>query len=43
MSIGSFIRVYHTDALLLNWPGMSICKNSLEQHVRARIALLAHL
>jgi len=42
------IRVFYTwvcrtDTLLLNWPGMSICKNSLEQRMSTRIALLAHL
>jgi len=29
MSSGLFTRVCHTDALLLNWPGMSICKKLL--------------
>jgi len=42
LSICLFTRVCHCDALLLNWPGMSICKNSLEQRVSTRIALLAH-
>ena len=42
-SSGLFTRVCRTNALLLNWPGMSISKNSLEQHVRARIDLFAHL
>ena len=32
-----------TDALLLNWPSMSICKNSLEERVSSRIALFAHI
>mgnify|MGYP007133222370 CR=1 FL=1 len=27
VSIDLFTRVCPTDALLLNWPGMSICKN----------------
>jgi len=33
LSIGLFTRVCHTDALLLNRPQMSICKNLLEQRV----------
>ena len=34
--------VCRTEALLLNLSGMSICKNSLKQRMRARIALFAH-
>ena len=43
MSICLFTRICRTDALLLNWPGMSISKNSFEQRVSARIALFAPL
>ena len=43
MSSGLFTRVCRSDSLLLNWPGISISKTSLEQRVSTRIAMFAHL
>jgi len=43
VSSGLLTRFSHTDSLLLNWPGMSISKNSLKQRVNMRIALITHL
>jgi len=42
-NVGSFTRLCRTDGLLLKWPEMNICKNTLEQRVSARITLFAHL